>query len=366
LTNTHVVGNADEIEVHLEDGRILNATMIGADQKSDVAVIKVSAPHLPVLEMGNSKKIKIGQWVIAIGNPFGFSATLTAGVISATGRAGMGITDYEEFIQTDAAINPGNSGGPLLNTQGEVIGINTAIYSRSGGSMGIGFAIPINMALKIKDQLITYGEVHRSQLGVRIQDLTPAIAKSLGLKRRKGVLIVEVLPKSPAEKANLEAGDVVLELNGEPVISTAVFRNRISLHRPQDQVKLSVFRRKKRVSIDVQLASLDPSKRPQRRQAPTKDHSHRADEYGLEISEVSAKDQERLGLKRREGILVQHVVRDSVADQAGLQAGDVILSANQKRVRDIKSFKAVVKAARGSLLLHVIGQRGPRFIVLTK
>jgi serine protease Do len=278
----------------------------------------------------------------------------------------MGITDYEEFIQTDAAINPGNSGGPLLNDSGQVIGINTAIFSRSGGSMGIGFAIPINMALKIKEQLIAYGEVHRSQLGVRIQDVTPAIAESLGLKRNRGVLIVEVLPDSPAERAGLEVGDVVQKLNGERVTSTAVFRNRISLHRPQEKVKLTIFRRQAQQTLAVTLASLDPSKRPRKRERDVQPQEHRADEYGLEIRDLTADAQERLGLKTRAGVLIQHVVRDSIAAQAGLQAGDVILSANQIKVRNVAAFKRVVKKSKGSLLLHVAGRRGPRFLVLTK
>lgn len=366
LTNNHVVGGADEIEVQLYDGRKLQAKLIGADEKSDVAVIKVTEPDLPTLNLGSSKNLKIGQWVLAVGNPFGLSATLTVGVISATGRAGMGITDYEEFIQTDAAINPGNSGGPLLNIKGEVVGINTAIYSRSGGYMGIGFAIPIHMALKIKDQLIKYGEVRRGKIGAYIQELTPQVAKSLGLDNAEGVLIADVIPGSPAERGGVLAGDVVVDFNGEPVSSAASFRNRVSLTLPKSVVRLRVVRQGKSKSLKVKIGSLDGESTPKEPRAQASQEPSRVDKYGLEVEDLSRRKRRALKLRGSSGVLIAQVQPDSAAERAGLRAGQVILSVNQKSVRDVRDFKRVVKSARGALLLQVRGERGVRFIVLSK
>ena len=369
LTNNHVVGGADEIEVHLHDGRKLRAKLIGADDKSDVAVIKVEEPDLPTLKLGDSKPLKIGQWVLAVGNPFGLSATLTVGVISATGRAGMGITDYEEFIQTDAAINPGNSGGPLLNIKGEVIGINTAIYSRSGGYMGIGFAIPIHMALKIKDQLIKYGEVRRGKIGAYIQELTPQVSKSLGLKTTRGVLISDVIPGSPADSGGMVAGDVVIKLNGEAVESAASFRNRVSLTPPNSVATLRVIRRGEERSLKVKIGSLSDSQSssPEKsRRASSSKRSSDVDKYGLEVEDVSRRKRRALKLRGEGGVLIAGVQPDSPAARAGLEIGHIILSVNQEKVRDVTSFKRVVKRSRGPLLLQVQSARGVRFIVLSK
>jgi serine protease Do len=366
LTNNHVVGGADEIEVNLYDGRKLQAHLVGADDKSDVAVIKVDDPDLPTLKLGNSKNLKIGQWVLAVGNPFGLSATLTVGVISATGRAGMGITDYEEFIQTDAAINPGNSGGPLLNIKGEVIGINTAIYSRSGGYMGIGFAIPINMALKIKDQLIQYGEVRRGKIGAYIQELTPEVARGLGLKHTNGVLISDVIPDSPAERGGLRAGDVVLSLGRESISSAATFRNRVSLSQPQSIVELTIMRRGAQEKLNIRIGSLNPSSTKQRQVVKAKPRSVRADEYGLEIENLSIKAKRSLRLRSDGGVMIAGVRPGSVADKAGLRPGQAVLSVNQTKIKNVRSFKKIVSRAKGALLLQVKSDRGVRFIVLSK
>jgi serine protease Do len=365
LTNNHVVGGADEIEVHLHDGRKLQAKLIGADEKSDVAVIKVNEPELPTLKLGRSKSLKIGQWVLAVGNSFGLSATLTVGVISATGRAGMGITDYEEFIQTDAAINPGNSGGPLLNINGEVIGINTAIYSRSGGYMGIGFAIPIHMALKIKDQLIKYGEVRRGKIGAYIQELTPQVSKSLGLSDTTGVLISDVIPDSPADRAGMQAGDVVVELQGEKVTSAASFRNRVSLTTPNSIADVKVIRRGAELSLKIKIGSLDGrSSEPSREVEP--ERTSRADKYGLEVEDLNRRQRRELKLRDQGGVLIVEVKPGSVAHRAGLSAGQVILSVNQTTVSNVRAFKKLVQKAKGSLLLQIRSEQGVRFIVLSK
>jgi serine protease Do len=365
LTNNHVVGGADEILVQTADGRSLKAKLVGTDEKSDVAVIKVDKATLPSLKIGDSSELEIGEWVLAVGNPFGLSATLTVGVVSATGRAGMGITDYEEFIQTDAAINPGNSGGPLLNIEGEVIGINTAIYSRSGGYMGIGFAIPINMALKIKDQLIEFGEVRRGRIGAYIQELNPELASKLGLKDAEGVLISDVVPKSPADRGGLKAGDVVLELNNTRIKSAAMFRNRISLTEPKSIVKLKISRDAKEKTIKLKIGALEGDheelKTAKAQREPTSE-----DEYGLEIQEIDRSMRAKLKLRGRSGVLIADVRQGSPADEAGLRAGQVILSVNQREVDSIESFKRAVSKARGGLLLHVRGDRGVRFIVLSK
>jgi serine protease Do len=366
LTNNHVVGGADEIEVTLNDGRKLRAELIGADEKSDVAVIKVEERELPFLKIGDSGDLEIGEWVLAVGNPFGLSATLTVGVISAMGRAGMGITDYEEFIQTDAAINPGNSGGPLLNIRGEVIGINTAIYSRSGGYMGIGFAIPINMALKIKDQLIQFGEVRRGKIGAYIQELTPDLARELGLKDQTGVLITEVIPDSPADRGGMRAGDVVVKLDGHKIESAAHFRNRVSLTQPDTVATLKVVRDGEKKTLRVTIGSLNPSRGEREPRRPRGEKRQVADEYGLEVITLNQSTRERLRLGSRGGVLINHVEPRSIADRAGLRRGQVILRVNQAEVDSVTRFREVVSQARGALVVQVKGERGVRFIVLKK
>jgi serine protease Do len=366
LTNNHVVGGADEIEVKLQDGRSLEAKLIGTDEKSDVAVIKVEERGLPSLKLGSSDALEIGEWVIAVGNPFGLSATLTVGVVSAKGRANMGITDYEDFIQTDAAINPGNSGGPLLNINGEVVGINTAIYSRSGGYMGIGFAIPIQMALKIKEQLISYGEVRRSKIGVLIQALTPEVAAQLKAPSQSGALIAEVIPGGPADEAGLIAGDIVLEMNGHPLDSSADLRNRVSLTPPQDSIKLKIWREGAEQSVRVQVEPMERShkRRAHKRRAPRA--SSAASAFGLELQELSPKMARKLGLRRTVGVLISEVTHGSAAQRAGLSEGQVILSVNQREVASVKSLARALKKAGDTALLRVWSSSGVRFVVLSK
>ena len=366
LTNNHVVGGADEIEVKLEDGRTLPASLVGADEKSDVAVIKVEARGLPALKTGDSERLEIGDWVIAVGNPFGLSATLTVGVVSAKGRAEMGITDYEDFIQTDAAINPGNSGGPLLNIQGEVVGINTAIYSRSGGYMGIGFAIPIQMALKIKDQLIAYGEVRRSKMGVLIQKLTPEVAERLGASER-GALIAEVLPDSPAELAGLKAGDVVLKMGEHALESSADFRNRVALTPPGERVALLVLREGKERVIEVEVEAMEGVKRGARAgKTATSSRASALSDFGLDAQAVTPDLARKLRLRRAVGVLITEVSRGGAAARAGLVAGQVILSVNQKDISDVESLGRELKRSGDAALLRVWSEEGVRFVVLSR
>src|SRR5215471_2208430 len=242
LTNYHVVGDADRVTVKLNDGREFTAKTIGTDQPSDIAVIKIEAHDLPVLRLGDSDAMEVGDWVIAAGNPFGLTESITVGVVSAKGRSRLGIADFEDFIQTDAAINPGNSGGPLINLQGEAIGVNTAIASRSGGYMGIGFAIPINMVKAIKEQLVTQGKVVRGYLGVRIQELTRALAESLNIEATEGILLADVSPRSPAAKAGLKRGDVILSFNGHAVQDPGQLRNTVAMTAPGTKVPLQILR----------------------------------------------------------------------------------------------------------------------------
>jgi len=366
LTNNHVVGGADEIEVKLQDGRSLDAKLIGTDEKSDVAVIKVEERGLPSLKLGSSEDIEIGEWVIAVGNPFGLSATLTVGVVSAKGRANMGITDYEDFIQTDAAINPGNSGGPLLNINGEVVGINTAIYSRSGGYMGIGFAIPIQMALKIKEQLISFGEVRRSKIGVLIQELSPEVAEQLKAPSQSGALIAEVIPGGPADQAGLKAGDIVLELNGHRLDSSADLRNRVSLTPPDEEIKLKVWRDGEPQSVKVTVEPMERLHARAKRPPREKRARSATGAFGLEVQELSPKMARKLGLRRTVGLLISEVSHGSPAHRAGLAEGQVILSVNQREVASIKSLSRALKRAGNTALLRVWSRSGVRFVVLSK
>lgn len=256
LTNSHVVKGADKLTVTMADGREFDAKTVGSDSRSDVAVIKVDASDLPLLRMGDSEKLEVGEWALAIGSPFGLSGSVTAGIVSATGRNSVGITDYENFIQTDAAINPGNSGGPLVNLRGEVIGINTAIFSRTGANNGVGFAIPINMAHQICDQLIEHGSVTRGHLGIMIQNLTPELAKSFGLGDADGVLIGDVVNDSPAHQAGLEAGDLVVEFNGKVVDNMGTFRNTVASLAPETKANVVVLRDGDRKSLSVTIGQL--------------------------------------------------------------------------------------------------------------
>jgi serine protease Do len=367
LTNNHVVGGADEIEVKLQDGRTLEAKLIGTDEKSDVAVIKVEGSDLPHLDLGSSEDLEIGEWVIAVGNPFGLSATLTVGVVSAKGRANMGITDYEDFIQTDAAINPGNSGGPLLNINGDVVGINTAIYSRSGGYMGIGFAIPIQMALKIKEQLIQYGEVRRSKIGVLIQELTPEVAAQLKAPAQRGAIVAEVLPDGPAERAGLRAGDVVLEINGQPLDSSADLRNRVSLTSPDTEVNLKVWREGRALEVSVSVEPMEGRRRARAKRAPRAERSSAVlGAFGLDAQDLTKTMARRLGLRRVTGVLISDVERGSAAARAGLSAGQVILSVNQREVASVKALTKALKRAGETALLRVWSDSGVRFVVLSR
>ncbi len=362
LTNNHVVGDADVITVRLADEREFKAKVIGTDPQSDVALIKIKdGGDLPVLPMGDSDKIEVGEWVIAIGSPFQLSQTVTVGVVSAKGRSRIGLNDYEDFIQTDAAINPGNSGGPLLNIHGEVIGINTAIFSRSGGYMGIGFAIPINMATAIKEQLLKHGKVTRGWLGVVIQDVDEELAKSFDLKNAKGVIISEVTKDSPADKAGLKDGDVIIALNGEELDDVAALRNQIALTAPGTKVTLKLLRDGKEKTIIVKIGEM-PGKFAAGGHGGTK-----LDELGMALQDLTAELADQFGYKKGQGVLISDVEPDSPADHAGLQAGQLIEEINRIRVHNLRELKAALKKSTHPerVLLRIRAGEYSSYVVLS-
>ena len=361
LTNNHVVGDADDIKVKLADGRQFKAKLVGTDPQSDVAVIKIDADHLPVLPLGDSDKLEVGEWVIAIGNPFGLTQTVTVGVVSAKGRSRIGINDYEDFIQTDAAINPGNSGGPLVNIHGEAVGINTAIFSRSGGYMGIGFAIPINMARAIEQQLIKSGKVVRGWLGVVIQNIDEDLAKSFDLENTEGVLIAEVSKGSPAEKAGLKEGDVIKKLNGHKIESVDDLRNRIALTRPGTKIELEILRNGKRKTVEVTIGE-QPSGATQ---AITQNEI--LQKLGLGVQELTADLADQFGYQEGQGVLVSEVEPGSPAAQAGIKPGQLIEEVNRKHVHNMDEFLKALSLSKHSkrVLFKVRDGKFARYVALS-
>lgn len=342
LTNEHVTKDAEEIEVTLADGRTFAATVTGSDPRTDVAVIKIETEEdLPVVVLGDSDELNVGQWALAIGNPFGLEGTLTVGVISATQRANLGIEDYEDFIQTDASINPGNSGGPLLNIHGEVVGINTAIVA---AGQGIGFAIPINLARLIADQLIETGEVTRGWLGVSIQPLTRELAESFGLDRTTGALVTKVLPGTPAEKAGLQRGDVLLELNGKEIRGVRELQLLVASAKVGETVELVVLRQGERLTLAVTLVERDENTVA----ATPEKQTDKPKSFGIRIGPND----------EGAGVRVIEVESGSVAARAGVRPGDVILSVNRVEVADVAAFqKETAKIETGDHVVLLL-QRG--------
>ncbi len=338
LTNSHVVGDATSIRVKLHDGREFEAENIGSDPRSEVAIIKIDAENLPIIPLGDSSKLEVGEWVIAVGNPFGLSETVTAGIVSALGRNNIGIADFEDFIQTDAAINPGNSGGPLLDIDGKVIGINTAIYTRSGGSMGVGFAIPINMARAIKDQLIETGSVSRGFLGVYMQDITPLLAESLELPDTDGILISDIIPDSPAEMAGIEQGDVIRKLDGQPVENTGAFRNTISSRKPGTIIEIEILR-----DGETQTISLETGLSPQESQMAASEDVF--EKLGLKAEDVTEEIAQQLGYRQDDGAVITAVDPTGAAARTGLRPGVLVTGVNNQRVRNAADFVEAAASA---------------------
>jgi Do/DeqQ family serine protease len=347
VTNFHVVDGANEINVGLQDGRTLKAKLVGSDPEVDIAVLKIDPAKIAALKLAEADNAEVGDFVIAIGNPFGLGQTVTTGVVSALGRKGLGIEGYENFIQTDASINPGNSGGALINMRGELIGINTAILGPNGGNIGIGFAIPVRMVKNSVDQIIQFGAVKRGQLGVVIQDLTPDLAEAFSIEHgQRGVLIAQVQPESAAAKVGIQAGDIVISAGGRAVENAAELRNEIGSLRIGDTIKLTILRDGKSKLFDVKV--------------------------GAPVAEAASADAVHpflagAALQPRQdgkGIQVMEVQPGSPAQSAGLQAGDVIVSANRVDVHSIEQLKSAAKASQQRLLLRVIRNGVALFLVL--
>ena len=367
ITNNHVVEQADEIRVTLVDKRSFKAKVIGADNKTDVAIVKIDAENLYAVQWGDSDKLQVGEFVLAIGNPYGLSHTVTMGIISAVGRANVGIADYEDFIQTDAAINPGNSGGPLVNTKGELIGINTAIFSRSGGYQGIGFAVPSNMARLVMDQLIQKGKVTRGWLGVTIQEITPELSQKFGLKTAKGALVGDVAKGSPAEKGGLKRGDVILEFNGRKVGDVGNLRNMVAQSKVGAQIPMTILRSGKEYAINVTTTEL-PKDVSETVPGSTPEDTAFEGLAGLNVIELTGEISRQLGLSRDEkGVVVVRVDPGSSVEEAGLRKGDVVQEIDRKKVSGLADYNRIVAGIRsGDTVLMFANRGGKKFYVTAK
>ncbi len=344
VTNHHVVRGADELTVTLADKRQLTATVVGVDQRTDLAVLKINATGLSPAVLGDSDQLEVGEWVVAIGSPLGFDQTVTAGIISAVGRQ-VSVTQggYEDFLQTDAAINPGNSGGPLVNLRGEVIGINTAIASRTGGYMGIGFAIPAKIVKSVVDQILTSGKVTRGRIGAMIQDLTPELAESFGYKQSGGALIGDVVPDSPAAKAGLKAGDIVVKFQGREVKSAGEFRNAVAATSPGTKATIDIFRDGKLQTVRIETDLL--SDRDE--QSPAGEESPASGRFGFSVRTLTPELAAQLSLKEgTKGVVVTSVQSGSVASRAGVKANDVIVAVGDKDVQTADEFHAAMKSVK--------------------
>jgi serine protease Do len=366
LTNNHVVDGADEVKVALQDGREFTAKVIGRDPKSDIAVIKIDGKDLPVVPMADSDKVEVGDVVLAVGNPFGIGQTVTTGIVSATGRAGAIGLDYEDFIQTDAAINPGNSGGALIDAEGRLIGINTAILSRSGGNQGIGFAIPSNLARNVMEDLVKDGRVTRGYLGVMIQDVTPALAKEFKLKEGSGALVGDVTAKSPAEKAGLKTGDIIVEFNGKKVTDSRHLKLEVARVKPGESVPVKVLRDGATKTYDVVVKEL-----PGTEQLAGGDRNNNNDQdtgtlNGVAVADLDGQARQQFDIPQQvRGVVITEVKPDSAAAEAGLKAGDVIQEINRHPVKTAdEAVRLTEKTESKSTLLRVWSGGGSRWVVV--
>jgi serine protease Do len=361
VTNNHVIEKSQEIKVLLSNKRDYKAKLIGADPKTDLAVIKIEAKGLAALPWGDSNKLRVGEIVFAIGNPFGLNQTVTMGVIGAVGRANVGIADYEDFIQTDAAINPGNSGGALINAKGELVGINTAIVSRTGGYQGIGFAVPSSMAKQVMDSLIKYKKVVRGWLGVSIQEVTSDLAEEFGVKDLKGAIVSGVMKESPAEKAGIKQGDVLLQFNGKDVEDTGQLRNMVSQTPIGSKVKMKLFRNKKEMDVEVTIAE-QPKKLGEAatEQEPGDNQEESNALSGVTVREITPELARRFSIKEGDaGVIVVKIDPGSKAFEAGIRPGDMVTQINQKDIATIEDYnKAVLKLKAKERILLLIRRKG--------
>ncbi len=365
ITNNHVVGKADEIRVTLSDKREFKAKLIGTDPKTDIAVVRIDATGLPTVAWADSDKLEVGEFVLAVGNPFGLTQTVTLGIVSALGRA-AGIAEYEDFIQTDAAINPGNSGGALVNVRGELVGINTAIFSQSGGNMGIGFAVPSNMAQSIMGQLVQTGKVVRGWLGVSIQELTPELASQFGVGDTKGVLVSDVMDDSPAKKAGFERADVIVEYDGKSMDSPTHLRNAVAQTPVGKKVAIKIIRDKKPKTIELTIVEQPKSMAQSGEEEAGESASPAGALSDLDVRELNEELASRYGLKPSErGVVVVRVKSGSTAEELGVREGDIILEVNRQAITSLKTYERIAaKLPKDQAVLLLLKRQG-RTIYLT-
>ena len=355
LTNSHVVKNADKIEVTLSDKRSFKGKVVAQDPDTDIAVVKINAKNLPIVEFGNSDKLEVGELVLAIGGPFGLTKTVTSGIVSATGRDKVNITEYGDLIQTDAAINPGNSGGPLVNIEGKVIGVNVAIFSRSGGYQGIGFAIPSNTATYVSKKLRTDGKIRRGLLGVLIRDLTKPLAKSLGRDDMKGALVIQVNEDSAAEKAGIKTEDIIVKFNDKSIENVHELKNLVAKQAPGSKATVTIFRKGKEITKNVVLGEKESKAVTASKEKETEKTSG---VLGVEIKMLSENMAEKLDLKKGEGVLVTGVDPDSSAETIGLKKGDIILEVDGVTIKSVSQFEDLCKKAKAKKLIRLMVKRG--------
>lgn len=361
ITNAHVVKDATEIRVGLHDRREYQAELVGSDTASDIALLKLDVEGLPVITVGDSENLRVGEWVLAIGSPFGFEHTATQGIVSALARS-LPDDTYVPFIQTDVAVNPGNSGGPLFNTDGEVVGVNSQIYSRSGGYQGLSFAIPINVAMSIADQLKDKGFATRGWLGVSIQNVDQALAESFGLDKPEGALVAQVGSDSPAEKGGLDSGDIILRFNGKKVTYSSALPPLVGAVRPGSTVDVVILRNGKEQTLGVTIEPLDEGERVA--SIPVQDSVDQS-RLGVEVAKVPAEQREQLGLSH--GVVVSEIDSEGAAASAGIRSGDVILSINRTKIQSVVELEDIVDNAPSNVAIPVLVQRGnsPIFLAIT-
>ncbi len=354
LTNAHVVETADEITVKLNDKREFVAEVVGVDRKTDIALIKINATDLPKVVQGNPENLKVGEWVVAIGSPFGFEHSVTAGIVSAKGRS-LAQENYVPFIQTDVAINPGNSGGPLFNMKGEVVGINSQIYSRTGGFMGLSFAIPINVATEIADQLKSNGKVSRGRIGIMIQEVTKELAESFGLSNQTGALVVTVEKGGAADKAGIKPRDIVLKFDGKDVATSADLPRIVGNTKPGSKVSMQVWRDGSNKSVDIEVGEVSSDEISKGRKSKQGKKANNANRLGLVLSEITEDQQKQLEIVS--GLLVEEV-QSGLASRSGIRTGDIILGFNSKDVRDIAHFNEMLSQTKSGKNIALLIKRG--------
>ena len=361
LTNTHLVDSAEEITVKLTDKREFRAKLIGADRKTDIALLKIDATGLPKVTQGDPNKLKVGEWVVAIGSPFGFENSVTAGIVSAKGRS-LAQENFVPFIQTDVAINPGNSGGPLFNMKGEVVGINSQIYSRTGGFMGLSFAIPIDVATDISSQLIAHGKVSRGRIGVLIQEVTKELAESFGLPKPNGALVASVQKDGPADKAGIEARDVILKFDGKPVNASGDLPRIVGSTKPGSKVQVQVWRNGSTKELTVAVDEVAPEERVGGRGGKRGKAADTANRIGLSLSELTTEQKQQLEIEN--GLLVEDMV-PGIASRAGVRPGDVILSINNQGVKTVEQFNQLLNKVEKGRNIAILVRRGDTATFIT-